>query len=584
MGGEPQLARRLPAWLAAAGVALALGFTLHQAVQVRLHYYDSFDYMNDARRLNGDESAAYYRVHAPLVPVLARPIVSAIVDAEDAGDPVRWILPHLLGWAMAALALLAAWLWMRERAGAGWALLGVLLLCSTRLFIRYAPFLLVDIATAGWVALAFFAWARATCARGEPRHWLLFGLAVAGGMLTKYSLGALPFAFIAAELMRIPLERRLRLRRIAGALAAGVVAAVAFWLFLAAVFREVDGEPFTLEAFQALIGGASAMVEPMPGETQWDYGPMLLATVSPITVALALVGVPVGLRRDWRRDLPALLWMLGFTALISFRVGHNEARYLWPALPALAYFAMIGARWLYALVWSRLRARRLLPVVGASVVALATWPAFVQARRDTHPFFYADTQPDFLRFIQEETRPPRRAFWTGHFVALTPPSPNEGLVQDEFMDFFHLSHPPVHLFTDAQMIGVATRAPADYLRRQDGAGDVLVVGPPGFVFAYADQSGQLEPPETFDVWSRRRAVLRRAGDAYVDDSGEAWFHWRDGALVATRAWGEVDLTLESGPLPRRSIAEGERVALPAAPRELEAVSVRRRTFPASWSR
>lgn len=584
MGGPPQLAARLPLWLAAAGVALALGFTLHQAVQVRLHYYDSFDYMNDARRLNGDESAAYYRVHAPLVPVLARPVVASILDTEDAGDPSRWILPHLLGWGMAALALLAAWLWMRERVGARWALLGVLLLCGTRLFVRYAPFLLVDIATAGWVALSFFAWARATSARGEPRHWLLFGLAIAGGMLTKYSLGALPFAFVAAELVRIPLERRLRLRRVAWAAAAGLVAAGAFWLSLSAVFTEVDGEPFTLEAFRELIAGASAMVEPMPGETSWDYGPLLLATVSPITVGLAALGAVVGLRRDWRRDLPALLWLLGFVALISFRVGHNEARYLWPALPPLAYFATVGARWLHRAARSWIRHPTPRAAAGVALALAALVPGVRQAARDTHPFFYASTQPDFLRFVQEETRAPRRAFWTGHFVALTPPSPNEGIVEDEFMDFFHLSHPAIHLFTDAQMLGVATSDPARHLRREGGDGDVLVVGPPGFVFAHAAQTGRLVPPATFDVYARRRVALRREGDAYVDDEGETWLRWRDGALLAARDLGEADLTIDGERLPTRAFEAGDRLARPAAPTAIDLVSVRRRTFPASWPR
>jgi hypothetical protein len=587
-GARSRFAPHAPVAVGALVVAMGLAFMLHQAFALQIHYYDTFDYLNDARRLLGDESASYYRVHAPLGPLLAMPVASAILSTAEVDDPLRWVLPHLLGALLAALTLLAVWGWLRSRVGGRWALLGVLLLMGTSLFVRYAPFLLVDIATAGWVAAAFLAWARATSPRGRWFHYGAFGVAIAGGMLTKYSVIVLPLPFVAAELVRVVVERRLCWRRLLGGLFGGCVAALVFWGVMSAVFGYVDGRPFTLETLEALLAGSSAAVVSFPGETWADYAPMLVACVSPITLALAALGVATGLRRSWRRDLPVLLWILLLGGLLSFRIGHNEARYLWPILPAIAYFAVIGARASWGMLHSlaRGRGRVAVALLSLAVMGLALTPGISQARRDTHPFFYTGTQPAFVRFIEDHTSGDRSVFWAGHFVALSPPSPNAAVPEDEFFDFFHLGHPCVHLLTSGRVVGVPSPGdPARFLRGRPGEGDVLVVGPPSFVFGPGAAA-----PETFEVYARRRLSLRREGSAYVDDDGRAWLRVVGSELEAVTELGECDLSAvpvggDAIPLGRHVLGPGARFTPgPALEGEapLSVVSVVRRVFPASW--
>ena len=581
------------------GVAVALGFALFQAFAVRLHTYDSFDYLNDARLLSGDEAAVagYYRVHAPLVPVLATPVARAVAHSP-VDDPARWTLPHLLGVGLAALSVLCCFLWFSERVGGRWGWVGALFFASSPLVVHYAHHLLVDVSCAGWVAATFFAWDRATGRRGGWRHYALFGVAIAGATLTKYALGALPIAFVAAELLRVAIERKLRARRWLGLVLAGGVAAALFAAAMSAIFYVIDGDVFTLSDFGALLGEASGMVAPMEGEGAWDYAPLLFGTVSGVTVALAAFGLVEGLRREWRRDLPAVLWIALFVGLLSFRVGHNEARYLLPVLPAIALFATLGGRAILRLARRRMpRLARPAVMAGLTLaLALSVVPGASQAVRDTHPFFRSDTQASFARWVQEHAPGGGKVFWAGHFVALTPPDPNPGLVEDEFYDYFHLGHPAVHFLTDARMVGVdGFPDPAEFLRHDEGVADVYVVGPQEFVFAYAVAHGAVRPT-TFEAFARRRLILHLEEDRWVDDGGTAWLRFdEDGArttLVALRDLGEVDFAARPtlGPgvsLGRHHLARGERTSVRGGwIRQgtcLHASSIVSQQFRASWA-
>jgi hypothetical protein len=591
---------RIISGIAALGVVLALAFALYQAFAVRLHTYDGFDYLNDARRLSGDEAAvaAYYRVHAPLVPTLAVPVVRAVAHAPP-DDPARWTLPHLLGVALAALSVLACFLWIRERTNARWAWLGALFVASTPLFVHYAHHILVDVSCAGWVAATFFAWDRATRGRGGWRHYGLFGVAIAGATLTKYALGALPIAFVLAELLRVVIERKLRARRWLGLVLAGAVAATLFAAAMSAAFFVIDGDVLTARDFAALLGEASGMVAPMEGEGAWDYLPLLFGTVSVFTLGLSLVGLVDGLRRDWRRDLPAATWIALFGGLLAFRVGHNEARYLLPVLPAVALFATLGARSLVRMARRGLPlpARRTAIATLGVALALSVAPGVSRAARDTHPFFRSDTQAVFARWVEDHAPGGGKVLWAGHFVALTPPDPSPGLVEDEFFDYFHLGHPAVHFLTDAHMEGVdGFPDPAEVLRRDEGAADVFVVGPREFVFAYAVAHGA-ERPATFELFARRRLTLRPEGDRWVDDGGTAWLRTIEDAdgrvtVEALRDLGEVDLAARAVlgprmPLGRHHLGEGDRATVRGGwshrGAQLHLVSIVSERFPASWA-
>ncbi len=176
--------------------------------------------------------------------------------------------------------------------------------------------------------------------------------------------------------------RGLEVSAIAFVLTFVAVEALAWWLAMgtAALGRlpAAIAEIFTV---------TTGLVHPLPGETRWDNAVMIAATTAWPVLALAVLGLILLAKDREERDLPFLAWLVGMGGILIASVGHNEVRYLLPAIPALIYFAVRAVEWL---------ARRALSpaLVGAGVTALALSCAFGGARQawaDGDPAFRADT-------------------------------------------------------------------------------------------------------------------------------------------------------------------------------------------------
>ena len=60
------------------------------------------------------------------------------------------------------------------------------------------------------------------------------------------------------------------------------------------------------------------------------------------TLLMSLVGLLIAIFRMQDRDIPFLAWLIVIGGTIVFVIGHTEARYLLPAVPAILYFAIRG--------------------------------------------------------------------------------------------------------------------------------------------------------------------------------------------------------------------------------------------------
>ena len=97
----------------------------------------------------------------------------------------------------------------------------------------------------------------------------------------------------------------------------------------------------------------------------WYYGLYLVVKAQPLWVAAVACGALLALKRRHRHDRLLLVWAFGHLAVISV-VPFGFARYLAPALPALALLGGGGVAWLTERI-GRSRA----PVLGLGAAALA---------------------------------------------------------------------------------------------------------------------------------------------------------------------------------------------------------------------
>jgi hypothetical protein len=376
----------------------------------------------------------------------------AMVRASPPADPIRLIAPHLTGALVSILSAGGVLLLYARTFGLTLALLGTLLFVSTRYFVHYAPHVMADLPSAGWAAATIALYLRAR-ERKTRSAFVLCGLALGCGVLTKYPLFVLGFALLLSELWLSAVERRIDRRCAWGVVTAGAVGVAIFLAAQLAVMWIVSGAG-VFELFAKTMRHLPTMsgAGEVPGELWVDHVPMAVMMMSLPSLLLAGVGLAVAAWSQETRDIPciAALAVTGGTTL--FLVGHTEARYLLPAVPFLLYFALrsIEAFWRFARprwpAWDGLR-RGAVIASGALLLAAALRIGLQQAILEEDPLYRADLERRATEQLLAARGPGGRLLWHGRwhtlptrFVKLVP--------HDEFFGVFHFPSFAVPYFVD----------------------------------------------------------------------------------------------------------------------------------------
>jgi hypothetical protein len=236
--------------------------------------------------------------------------------------------------AFLALGVIAVALWARRLLSPGAALLAAVLYGSLPPVLAHAGLATTDMAAASTLAFALYA-LMALLDRGGTRAALVLGIAVALGLLSKYSF-VLNFPACALVLLvmrrRFPWKELLIAALVACALAAVVMPPREYVLGVLEV-RGLNTNPPTGFLFGELRKGG-----------WWYYFPVALFFKTPIPfLLLALIGALAGLRRMREPALiAAVILAIAMTSNINIGVRHVLPIYA----PLAILAASIRVRWL----------------------------------------------------------------------------------------------------------------------------------------------------------------------------------------------------------------------------------------------
>ena len=497
---------RAALWLLIGGFA---AYAVHRAFTLRIDYWDSFLFLNNARRMLGDPWARYTLDKPPLLPILYMP---ALMTVGTSGTAVaRLIVPHLEAVALAMLAVASVWAALRRPLGQTLALAGALLFMANRVFVHYVAFSLSDIASVGFVAGVYAVWLKA---RVQPRwSWFtLTGVLIASAVATRYQAATLPFAIAGAELVIALRDRRFNDRRALGFAFAATLGFVLWLLVHKYAYEAVDrpwGARSLLDALE--YAGAGALRE-YEREAPWQYFRMLPIAVSPIVLGGAVLGLLVAARDRRDEDYLFFFWLVALGGGL-FRVDHNEIRYLMTAFPAMIYFALRTVETVRASSVFRKPGRGWLGLsLSVLALAVALVPAVDQAIKDQRPFFFADQYRAAAEWMRNRRVPEARMVWHGRPLTLHPENPMQ-FEDDEYFNVFHHYAHIVEYFSGGRLEewpwrgpdgGRVVRAhPRDRLVFLQGANDDL--------HAWEIEANG-KPSESFETWaSIPHAAERRPG-------------------------------------------------------------------------
>jgi len=541
-------------------LALAAAYTVHRAVVLRIEYYDGYEYLLNTRALLGDRAGGYNPFRPPLLSVLQLPAV-AVGRASAPASPVRLLAPHLTAALCSLLAAAAVFLVLRRPFSPTFALLGPVLFVGNRLFIRYGAHVMADLLSAGLAAATVALYLRARERPASDSFWgpyALCGAALGAAVLAKFPVAALGFVLAFTEVWLAVRERRLERRRALGLALAGTVAVAVFYgvnlVLLAVNFRATAFQKLAWFAPRALVASAS---HPVTDESWRDWGAMALIMLSGPTLVAAGLGLVVALRERQTRDVPFLVWLGVLGVVIVFVIGHNEARYLLPVVPAILYFAVRVVERLAEAVrprWERAGAvaRAAVATGAALLLGGALRVGVEQAIQDRDPVFLADVERRAAALLVGERRARGRLLWLGDWWHTFHPRRMIPVPGDEFWSTFH--------FTPSAAQYLIGLRPAAFSVEGGGADLAALAG--GLrngdaVMRVADEFFDMTslPPggvPDVEVWSVHRLDLTPSG------GGTEWVGANDTSV-------SLGLREENGRLTARTNSGAGRFALFAAP-------------------
>jgi hypothetical protein len=524
--------------------ALAGAYTLYRGAVVTLEYFDGYQFLAIATRLAGDRSMGSFKLQRP--PLLGLLDLPAVWLAQR-GAPANLgytLGPHLTAAVLAVLAAATLFYVYSAALDRRLALLGVALFVTGRLFVRYGSLTMADLLSMAFGALAVGLHVRSMNRPAWTRDALV-GVAIGLGATTKYPLLLMGAVVLLSEVLVALKRRRFPARRMLGLVVSGVTSAVTLVTVLALAYGVAMGShdlarlPLAIrEAFTLAMDLARAL----PGETRWDNTVMIAATTAWPILALVAVGLAALVKDRKERDLPFLAWLVGLGGIFIATIGHNECRYLLPAIPALLYFAVRGAEEL-------LRRAPTPAAAGAGVVALVlagAWGGARQAWADADPAFRADTPRRAALAMIQLRRPGGQPRWMGPFSCIYPVRRVE-LPRDEFFDSFNFYGPSMMYF-----LGQPTTVIPSLLAAGDGDA-VVVPGPNCNGLALP-----ATPPRPWTVYGVRRRALVPQGLSFATAE-------KDVALSLFGGAGGVFLQVNAAP-PARTDVQRMLVVRDPAPR------------------
>ena len=452
---------------AAIGAALMLVciYTLYRGWILNVEYFDGYIYLTNADRLSGDQNARFDSIRPPLLSLIQAPVVWY---ARTMGPANEWLLraPHLISSCLSLLALATIFVVFRPFFGSTLALLGALVFSGTRYFAHYGAHVMTDIPVAALTvaAVGLYVHARAYRSRAD---YVLCGVAMGFAILMKYSALLVFPALVLAEALLLlcaklrktngALDGVLYRRRLSGLILSGVMAGSIVLITLVTVFFTVYG----LTAWSALADAAanlSPVVSGNPTESPVDHLSMAAVMLSYPVLLLAGTGLVAACIGPRTTDVIFFCYLAVVGGGVVVFVGHTEARYLLPSVPAIIYFVIRGVETGLSTLekFFDLTAHRqglIVLLLAILVLEVSVQNGVRQAWADHEPFFTDDIQRRTSESVLSSRGDHGRLWVLGRWHTLFPPLSGAGpMPEDEYWNMFHSSPVVIEYYLGERLV------------------------------------------------------------------------------------------------------------------------------------
>jgi hypothetical protein len=427
---------------------------------------------------------------------------------------VEFVGAHLLAVLLFGLLLLTTFLIFRLFLDRLTALVGVTVLSWNVLLINNAPQAKEDIPGALFTTAAFYFYLRGRL-RQRPRDFVLAGALIAAAIGTRYNLLLVPFFVIGAyELVALVVQiangrwERSQIRLLLvkfGALL--VMPAILFFLLPVIVYPLTSQSSITRAPVQFTSDIIFLVKQNAFHEDAIRNYRFLVESVTWPLLLVGAVGAIASLRTRQRGSFFFALWLTVFFLFQTYLVSHQEARYLFPMLPAVYFFVARGIQELWTqvphLVPGGWKPRLATGVLLAAVLVLPLINTLGALARFQDPVYTRDYEGSVSRYAASLLQG-GHLYWVGPYYTM---HPREYVFDrdDPFTYVYHYYSHVVTFWTGATVVPLldieagppspdgATSLMGPNVASRFSDGDVVIVNPALQVYATRDIPPSLPP-------------------------------------------------------------------------------------------
>lgn len=428
-------------------LGLLVLYLMYVAIRLQVDFFDSFELFLSAQTF-ASLTRTYYAV--------ARPVGAVLLTApfffleKHFGAPgLGLVLAHMSAVFVYSTLLYISYRIFRLTVGISAAAIATLLLSFNAILLRVAPLGKEDVLGSLVFTVAVYFYLKY---EGKiKRHLVFAGLFIGLAMSIRYNLLGLGVLVFAATEMLSGKVKTLGVREIVlRALFLGILPVLAFFFIVVFVYGLL-GLSSVFDAPSLFIQHLLKFVSNnLTAEDPWQYVVFLWKGASPLGFLAMLSGVGVSISRNYRHHRLYIVWFTVISLGMAYGIGHKEARYLLPALPAFYYFVAVTIEE----ILSRVKVReKKLAIIGF----LGIWPASIALgecvrfldKVYSRPFA-SDISSYALSLAGSD-----RLIWTGNMYSV---NPKDYLFDrdDEFTSIYHLWGHVIMYYTGREVPALQT--------------------------------------------------------------------------------------------------------------------------------
>ena len=433
-------------------IILMISIHLFLSFNIHIDYYDSFDYLRNARAIieKNNNTYAYTAIRPILIPFIEIPFLKLFKSPNTIIKSIHFLYFTISFFTIVLIYKLSHLLTSKAQTYLTISLFAPIGLLSNKLFTHYFFFGMPDISTSFLIILLLYFTNKLKNKKDTNKVGLIFLILILLSLTKFYFLIFSMFYTVFLYYFYKIKTKKLFIFFIS-ILAIFIIAHILPLIYI--------GCKNPLQRSAKTIYKLSFYKYNNQNESPIEYFITIINSASVIYLVLFAIGFTAIIKNKEKSFLPSLFIFISILLLISL-YSHKESRYIMPILPSFYLVCAYGIGNLNQLIKNKIIHYSILTLI--AFLSIFNW--FSEINKFKSRIYYTNYNAKLAQaVIKLNTQ--SKIIWFGNFITLSPKNLGKLLIQknDDFMYKFHISSNTIYALSGLPCVFAYTNVEKDYL-------------------------------------------------------------------------------------------------------------------------